>query len=132
MKLKKPGPARAAGAFLLPVVVAASLGSVTARPSPSPTPPPARAIPVKPSRSIDDSMRYPPAADLQLDSAAIRQADALANFVEGARLEQNGEIEAALTAYQKVLTVHPGEIELASRVASLLTRQKISRARSTS
>ncbi|MDQ2919388.1 MAG: tetratricopeptide repeat protein [Verrucomicrobiota bacterium] len=33
-------------------------------------------------------------------------------------------MEDALVAYQKVLTVDPGEIELASRVASLLTRQE--------
>jgi tetratricopeptide (TPR) repeat protein len=38
-------------------------------------------------------------------------------------LEENGELEAALAIYQKVLTVDPGEIDLASRVASLLTRQ---------
>ena len=44
--------------------------------------------------------------------------------MEGARLEESGEIDAALVAYQKVLTVDPGEVELASRVASLLTRQE--------
>lgn len=83
---------------------------------------PAKAIPVKPG--IDDSLRAHPPADLHLQPAAQRKADALANFVEGARLEENGELEAALVIYQKVLTVDPGEIELASRVASLLTRQE--------
>lgn len=73
---------------------------------------------------IDDSLRLVPPADLALEPAAIRKADALANFVEGARLEESGEIDAALEVYQKVLTVDPGEIELASRVASLLTRQE--------
>ena len=73
---------------------------------------------------LDDSVRLIPAPDLALDTPAQRKAEALANFIEGARLEENGEIEAALAAYQKVLTVDPGEIELASRVASLLTRQE--------
>ncbi|MEO5721892.1 MAG: tetratricopeptide repeat protein [Chthoniobacterales bacterium] len=76
------------------------------------------------SGKIDDSLRLIPPADLALEPAAQRKADALANFVEGARLEEAGEIEAALETYQKVLTVDPGEIELASRVASLLTRQE--------
>ncbi len=83
---------------------------------------PAKAIPVRPG--VDDSLRAHPPADLTLQSANQRKADALANFVEGARLEENGELEAALVIYQKVLTVDPGEIELASRVASLLTRQE--------
>ena len=83
---------------------------------------PAKAIPVRPG--VDDSVRLHPPADLTLQSANQRRADALANFVEGARLEENGELEAALIVYQKVLTVDPGEIELASRVASLLTRQE--------
>lgn len=83
---------------------------------------PAKAIAVRPG--IDDSLRPHPPADLTLQAAAQRKADALANFVEGARLEENGELEAALVVYQKVLTVDPGEIELASRVASLLTRQE--------
>jgi tetratricopeptide (TPR) repeat protein len=88
-----------------------------------PSPPIARALPVK-RGTLDDSTRFTPAADLQLDRPAQRKADALANFVEGARLEENGELDAALAVYQEVLTVDPGEIELASRVASLLTRQE--------
>lgn len=74
--------------------------------------------------AVDDSLRLSPPSDLSLSPAAQREANALALFVEGARLEESGEIEEALVAYQKVLTVHPGEIELASRVASLLTRQE--------
>ncbi|MEP6808658.1 MAG: tetratricopeptide repeat protein [Chthoniobacterales bacterium] len=76
------------------------------------------------SGALDDSLRRLPAADLSLDAAGQRKASALANFVEGARLEESGEIEDALETYQKVLTVDPGEIDLASRVASLLTRQE--------
>jgi tetratricopeptide (TPR) repeat protein len=78
---------------------------------------------VRHNSELDDSVRATPAPDLTLSNAAQRKADALANFVEGARLEENGELEAALAIYQKVLTVDPGEIDLASRVASLLTRQ---------
>ncbi|MFL6540809.1 MAG: tetratricopeptide repeat protein [Chthoniobacterales bacterium] len=58
-----------------------------------------------------------------MSPTSARKADALANFIEGARLEENGEVDAALLAYEKVLTVDPGEIQLASRVASLLVRQ---------
>ncbi|MDQ6621877.1 MAG: tetratricopeptide repeat protein [Verrucomicrobiota bacterium] len=85
--------------------------------------PPAKAIPVKHSSAVDDSTRLTPAPDLALTNFGLRKADALANFVEGARLEENGEVDDALVAYQKVLTVDPGEIQLASRVASLLVRQ---------
>ena len=97
---------------------------LSARPTPAPkapAAPPAKAIPVR--KAIDDTLRLTPPADLALATPAARKADALANFVEGARLEENGEIDAALEAYQKVLTVDPGEIQLASRVASLLVRQ---------
>ncbi len=84
---------------------------------------PAKALPVKHS-GLDDSLRVTPPPDLLLGASAQRQADGLATFVEAARLEDNGELEAALAAYQKVLTVDPGEVELASRVASLLVRQE--------
>ncbi|MDQ6938976.1 MAG: tetratricopeptide repeat protein [Verrucomicrobiota bacterium] len=85
---------------------------------------PAKALPVKRSNALDDSSRTSPASDLALSNPSLRKADALALFVEGARLEESGEVDAALVAYQKVLTVDPGEIELASRAASLLTRQE--------
>ncbi|MFL6528456.1 MAG: tetratricopeptide repeat protein [Chthoniobacterales bacterium] len=73
--------------------------------------------------AIDDSVNRTPAADLALRPPNVRKADALAQFVEGARLEENAEMESALAAYEKVLDVDPGEAELASRVATLLTRQ---------
>ena len=115
-----------ASRFLLLAVVLLPAGAFAARPAPA-TPAPvaaaARKAPAKPA-ALDDSVRLSPAADLQLDAQAQRKADALASFVEGARLEEAGELDAALTIYQKVLTVDPGEIELASRVASLLTRQE--------
>src|SRR4051812_48285078 len=83
-----------------------------------------KAVSTRHAGALDDSVRRTPAADLTLDANGARKADALALFVEGARLEEAGELEAALVAYQKVLTVHPGEVELASRVAALLTRQE--------
>src|SRR5213079_3660488 len=41
----------------------------------------------------------------------------------GIALEENGEMERALEAYQKVLNVEPGQSQLASRVAGLLIQQ---------
>ncbi|MDQ6625538.1 MAG: tetratricopeptide repeat protein [Verrucomicrobiota bacterium] len=124
MMLAKQRLAFARHALLLAGYVACSVASVRALPSPAkPTPSPVKALPVKHSR-IDDSVRLGAAADLTLQPQAQRRADALANFVEGSRLEDAGEIEAALAVYQKVLTVDPGEVELASRVASLLVRQE--------
>ena len=71
----------------------------------------------------DDSFSLKPAADLVLRPEGERKAGALAYFVEGAAYEENGEIDKALEAYRKVLNVDPGQAELASRVAALLTRQ---------
>ena len=72
----------------------------------------------------DDSISLTPAKDLSLTAAGEHKADALAHFVEGISLEENGEMEKALAAYRKVLDVDPGQSELASRVAALLTRQE--------
>jgi tetratricopeptide (TPR) repeat protein len=85
----------------------------------------ASTAPSPPTRrlSVDDSLNRTPAPDLALRPDNARKADALARFVEGARLEENAEMESALAAYEKVLDVDPGEAELASRVATLLTRQ---------
>lgn len=123
MKLPQHRFAVAARAGLLLTLGILALATAFAR-SPAPASSPAKAVPTKRSSALDDSVRMSLAADLTLDSTALRKADALANFVEGARLEESGELEAALLAYQKVLTVDPGEVELASRVASLLTRQE--------
>lgn len=72
---------------------------------------------------LDDSLSRTPPPDLALRPENARKAAALAQFVEGARLEENAEMENALAAYLKVLDVDPGEAALASRVATLLTRQ---------
>lgn len=125
MMLAKQRLAFARLALLLPGVLVLAATNVTAQAAtPKVTPAPvAKALPVKHSR-IDDSVRLTPAPDLALQGLALRRADALTNFVEGSRLEDAGELEAALAVYQKVLTVDPGEVELASRVASLLVRQE--------
>lgn len=105
---------------LLPAAIALVVASIPAALAQrSPGVPKALAV----RSGLDDSLRTTPPKDLELDTAGQRRANALALFIEGARLEENGELEPALAAYQKVLTVDPGEIELASRVASLLTRQ---------
>ena len=65
-----------------------------------------------------------PAKDLALQPENGRKADALTDFVEGTRLEENAEMENALAAYQKVLNFDPGLSELALRVAALLSRQE--------
>ncbi len=64
-----------------------------------------------------------PAKDLLLHPDGEHKADALAHFVEGMSFEENGEMDKALAAYRKVLDVDPGQANLASRVAALLTRQ---------
>ena len=65
-----------------------------------------------------------PAKDLALQPENARKADALVDFVEGSRLEEDAEMDNALAAYQKVLNVDPGQAELALRVAALLSRQE--------
>jgi tetratricopeptide (TPR) repeat protein len=72
----------------------------------------------------DDSFTRLPAKDLGLQPDNARKADALADFVEGIRLEENAEMDNALAAYQKVLNFDPGQAELALRVAALLSRQE--------
>ena len=106
------------GAFFLP------LESSLAR---SPARPPAkvlRATPVAKVEHHDDSLNLTPPTDLALRLEGDRKAQALAQFVEGQRLEEDGEIDGALEAYIKVLNVDPGEVDLASHVAALLTRQE--------
>jgi tetratricopeptide (TPR) repeat protein len=76
------------------------------------------------SQLQDDSFTLVPAKDLALQPENARKADALVDFVEGIRLEENAEMENALAAYQKVLNVDPGQAELALRVAALLSRQE--------
>ena len=73
--------------------------------------------------SQDDSFIAISATDLALRPENARKADALLDFIKGSRLEENAETDAALTAYQKVLNFDPGQVELAQRVAALLSRE---------
>ena len=71
----------------------------------------------------DDSLVLHPAKDLALQYEGERKAQALAAYVEALDLQENGESEKALEAFEKVLNVDPGEVDLATRVAFLLTTQ---------
>jgi tetratricopeptide (TPR) repeat protein len=108
------------GAFFLTLAT-----HLVARPrpvTPSPQPSPSAAS-TKRSQRQEDSVFTTPAKDLLLRVEGQHKADALAHFVEGMSLEENGEMDKALSAYRKVLDVDPGQADLASRVAALLTRQ---------
>ena len=108
------------GAFSLTVSA-----SLVARPRPVVPGPQASpsVAPTKKSFRQEDSVFTTPAKDLLLRAEGDHKADALAHFVEGISLEENGEMDKALAAYRKVLDVDPGQADLASRVAGLLTRQ---------
>src|ERR1051325_2463414 len=96
------------------------------RPRSSAQPSANSAAPTSTKKSIrqDDSVFLTPAKDLLLRIEGAHKAEALAEFVEGMSFEENGEMDKALAAYRKVLNVDPGQAELASRVAALLTRQE--------
>ncbi len=78
--------------------------------------------PSKKVELLDDSVLLVPAKDLTLRNDGEHRADALAHFVQGINFEENGEMENALEAYRQVLNVDPGQIDLAVRVAALLSR----------
>src|ERR1700693_1317832 len=78
--------------------------SLVARPRavmPSPQPSPSVAS-TKRSLRQQDSVFTTPAKDLLLRADGEHKADALAHFVEGMSLEENGEMDKALAAYRKV------------------------------
>ena len=94
-----------------------------ARPSdesrPSPTPRPALG---KPSGQDDSLVLHAP-KDLALKPEGERKVRALLDYVEALDLQENGESEKALEAFERVLNIDPGEIDLATRVAFLLTQE---------
>src|SRR5438477_7416687 len=108
------------GAFFLSS--AASLVARLHSVAPNPPASPSAALTKKSVRQ-EDSVFATPAKDLLLRAEGEHKADALAHFVEGMSFEENGEMDKALAAYRKVLDVDPGQADLASRVAALLTRQ---------
>ena len=91
--------------------------SVTSTPESTPR------VAVKKSSGQDDSVFLTSQKDLLLRLEGQHKADALAHFVEGMSFEEQGEMDKAMAAYRRVLDVDPGQAELASRVAALLTRQ---------
>jgi tetratricopeptide (TPR) repeat protein len=106
--------------FALSFFVATAVAHGQPKASPAKIP---RGHVAKPVGRQDDSVSSKPPSDLALRSQGAHKADALARFVEGMALEENGEMERALEAYRKVLNVDPGQSELASRVAGLLIQQ---------
>src|SRR5881398_432441 len=108
------------GAFFLSLAASLVARPRSVAPNPPASPSPA---PTKKSVRQEDSVFITPAKDLLLRPDGEHKADALAHFVEGMSFEENGEMDKALAAYRKVLDVDPGQANLASRVAALLTRQ---------
>jgi tetratricopeptide (TPR) repeat protein len=115
----KNGSAPSLRRVLLGLVIFGLGSTVIQARSPASTPAPARK-----NAGHDDSFVPTPAPDLALQPENTRKANALADFVEGTRLEENAEMDNALAAYQRVLTFDPGFAELALRVATLLSRQE--------
>lgn len=71
----------------------------------------------------DDSLVLHPPKDLALKPEGERKARAMLEYIEALDLQENGESEKALEAFERVLNIDPGEIDLATRVAFLLTQQ---------
>ncbi|NNE94096.1 MAG: tetratricopeptide repeat protein [Verrucomicrobiales bacterium] len=69
---------------------------------------------------VDRYFEPPEALKLSLESK--NKAEALAQYSVGRMFENEGRIGKAITAYQKVLRVQPGEIMLARKTANLLAR----------
>ncbi len=64
-----------------------------------------------------------PPKDLALKPEGERKARALLDYVRALDLQDDGEAEEALAAFERVLNIDPGEVDLATRVAYLLTQQ---------
>jgi tetratricopeptide (TPR) repeat protein len=86
----------------------------------SPSPPPS---PVAKAAGQDDSFVLHSPKDLALRPEGERKARAMVDYVLALDLQENGESEKALQAFERVLSIDPGEIDLATRVAFLLTQQ---------
>ncbi|MBA3543146.1 MAG: tetratricopeptide repeat protein [Chthoniobacterales bacterium] len=106
----------------LPVffLLLANFGSARPVEEKRPAPGPAPAAKTTPQ---DDSLVLHPPKDLALRPAGERKARALLEYVQALSLQDEGEGEKALAAFERVLAIDPGEIDLATRVAYLLTQQ---------
>lgn len=81
-----------------------------------------RSAPAK-AAAQDDSLVLHAPKDLALQPEGERKARALLDYVQALDLQDNGESEQALAAFERVLAIDPGEVDLATRVAFLLTQQ---------
>jgi tetratricopeptide (TPR) repeat protein len=99
------------------------LSAAAARPldegGPSPTPRLASGT----TSGQDDSFVLHGPKDLALKPEGERKARAMVDYVQALDLQEDGESEKALEAFERVLNIDPGEIDLATRVAFLLTQQ---------
>jgi tetratricopeptide (TPR) repeat protein len=102
--------------------VALSIAAASARPVASRQAPPARTAKAATALQDDTLVLHAP-KDLALQPEGERKAQALTSYVEALDLQEDGESEKALAAFEKVLNVDPGEVDLATRVAFLLTRE---------
>jgi len=97
--------------------IASARLSDESKPSPSPRSAPPKRL------GQDDSLVLRAPGDLALKPEGERKVRALLDYIEALNLQENGESEKALEAFERVLNIDPGEIDLATRVAFLLTQQ---------
>ena len=102
-----------ASACCLCVAVAAARPLDEGRPSPTPQ--------VRNTSGQNDSLVLHAPKDLALRPEGERKARAMVDYIQALDLQDNGESEKALEAFERVLSIDPGEIDLATRVAFLLT-----------
>jgi tetratricopeptide (TPR) repeat protein len=98
------------------------VGSLLAEPANIRAPAPPASTPAKSSLQ-DDTVIFHPPKDLALRPEGERKARALLDYVQALDLQDDGESEKALAAFERVLNIDPGEVDLATRVAYLLTQQ---------
>ncbi len=98
------------------------LSLAPARTLDEPRPASPRSTPAK-AVAQDDSVVWHAPKDLVLQPEGERKARALLDYVQALDLQDDGESERALAAFERVLNIDPGEIDLATRVAFLLTQQ---------
>ncbi len=106
-----------------PVAAAFACQSLRRGPWTRAAPPPSRRPPLGKASGQDDSLVLHAPRDLALKPEGERKVRALVDYIEALDLQENGESEKALEAFERVLNIDPGEIDLATRVAFLLTQQ---------
>ena len=96
------------------------LSVATARPSDEsrPSPSPHSALPK--SSGQDDALILHAPKDLALKPEGERKVRALLDYIQALDLQENGESEKALEAFERVLNIDPGGIDLATPGGFLL------------